>query len=177
MRNSLERKALDIKGEFFLSPRERLFLEFLKERSIPEEVILEGLRRCYEEIPPPKRHRYPLFLCRTHVERCYEEFLLKHSTELDFDWRKAFRNKVEALRDFLRVIPACPDTEEEAQQLLRSIEAELMKELWDGLDKSKKRELFRRFAKFRQEEDLFRELIKEELRKMYNLPSFSLYSE
>ncbi len=175
MTDELERRILEIKGEFFLSPRERLFLDFLKERKIPHEVILEGIEECYRELPPERRHRYPLFMCLRHVERARERLLIRESGRIGFNWKDRFMEKVRAVEGFLKEKPNVPESEEEAQELLRELEREILNELWDNLEEERKREIFKKFRKFRGEEELFKELVREELRAMFGIPVLSLY--
>ncbi len=171
----LERESLRIKGEFFLSPRERLFLDFIREKGIPKEIALAGIRKCYGEIPPRRRSRYPLFLCLRQVMETYEEFLRKRAQEMEIDWERIFKLKLEAVKELLESEPPMPGSEEEAEEILKEVEKEVFNRLWGQLNEELKREIVRKFRKFRREEELFKELVKEELRKIYRIPVLSLY--
>ncbi len=171
----LEERVLKIKGEFFLSPRERLFLEFLERAGIPEEVAVEGIKKCYLELPFERRQKYPLFLCLKHVQEAHREFLRRKAQEINIDWKAIFFSKLKAVREFLSSEPEEPKSEVEAERTLREIESEVFTTLWEKLDLKEKERLLKKYRKFRKEENMFKELIKDELREIYGIPFLSLY--
>ncbi|MDQ7038721.1 MAG: hypothetical protein Q9N26_05935 [Aquificota bacterium] len=172
----LERLVLNLKGGgFFLSPRDREFLKLLEDQGIPEEVVEEGIKKCLTGINPSKRGKTPLFLCYRTVMETYENWRrIKAYGEMP-DWRERFRKKLEAVKGFIRKVPPAPGTEEEARRVLREIEDRIMRNLWKKMPAEERRKIRRKYERYREERELYRELVKREIRKMFNLPDLSLY--
>ncbi len=167
---------LRTKGGFFLSPREELFLEFLEERGVPEEVVKEGLLSCLGEISPERRSKHPIFLCFKKVLEVYENFMKRQVISSPFDWQSQYRRKISVISRFIEPDVPEPDNEEEANRNLRELERELAKALWDKLPEGEKRKILRKANKFREDRELHLEVVKRYLFKHYGVPDLSLYS-
>lgn len=59
---------LKLKGELFLSPRERWFLKRLEESAYPWQLVEEGIKRFYAKLPPERR-KTPAFFALAEIER------------------------------------------------------------------------------------------------------------
>jgi len=168
---------MHLKGELFLSPREELFIRTLTERlRIPEEVVAEGIKRCLQSLPPERRRRFPLFRCFSAVKEVYKLYKEREAKKQALPWRETFYEKLEAVKDLVEFSFEEPRSEKEAEEVLRLLERKLMGELWRKLSPQEKRKIAKKYAEFREEEELFKELVKEELRRLYRLPVLSLYS-
>ena len=172
----LERLILSLKGGgFFLSPRDREFLRLLEEEGIPEEVVEEGIRRCLNAFNPTKRDKIPLSLCYGVVKETYENWRRIRAYREGPDWRERFRRKLEAVKDFIRKVPTTPGTEEEARRILREVEDRIMRNLWRRIPEEERRRIREKYERYREDMELYRELVKREIRKRFNLPDLSLY--
>ncbi len=169
-----------IRGEtFFLSPREKIFIETLINRlNIPEDTIKEGIKNCYSKLEPKKRAKYPLFLCFKEIMKIHKMKVREEKIKKAFDWKEAFKRKMELARKMIDLEEfKFPKTEEEAVKILRDIERKIFKSLWESLPEKEKKEIMRKFKDFKEEKELFKELIKAELRERFNIPDLSLYTE
>ena len=174
--SALEDFILSLKGGvFFLSPRERLFLNFLQDMGVPERVVRSAVERCYTAIPPEKRSKYPLFLCMNRVMEEYENFLRLEAQKLRLDWRERFNEKVSYVAKFIKVKVKEPESEEEAQRILLELENSLLRELWRSMSREERERIREKFKEFKDNRELFGELIKREVQKKFCLPRLSLY--
>ncbi|RUM28143.1 MAG: hypothetical protein DSY32_04755 [Aquifex sp.] len=164
-----------LKGQFFLSPREERFLNLLKEMGIPEEDIREGIRECLKSVNPKKRKNYPLFKCFSKILEVNKVKALERGKREHLNWKKIFERKVSSVKHFIDFDYGKPKTEEEAEKILQDIERKLFKKLWESLEESKKREIYKKYREVKEDRELFKELIKHELRKIYKIPVLSLY--
>jgi hypothetical protein len=64
---------LKLKGELFLSPRERWFLKRLEESAYPWQLVEEGIKRFYAKLPPERRKKTPAFFALAEIERLREK--------------------------------------------------------------------------------------------------------
>ncbi len=174
---NLEEFLINIKGSsFFLSPREKLFLKILSEYGVPEEVVKEGLKDCYRELPPPARDTYPAFLCFKKIMARYESFKRSQTAKKPFNWKEAFERKLALAEGILGSVNVeKPSSEEQAYRVLKELEKEILKCFWAKLSKEEKISIRRRLAKFKEDKDLYNFLIAEEIRKRFSLPDLSLY--
>ena len=132
----IERRILELKGgSFFLPPRDREFLRFLKEEGIPDEVVEEGVSRCLKALEPSERERFPLFLCYRVIVETFEEKRRLEAYRAGFHWRERFYRKLQIARMFVEECPPPPRTEGEALKILREIEDRILKRLWRRLPK------------------------------------------
>ncbi len=172
----IEREILELKGgDFFLSPRDREFLRILQEQEIPEEVAMEGIRRCLLSLPPSRRRKTPLFLCYGTVVRVLEEKRRISAYTEGPDWRERFRRKVALVRDLLEDIPPFPKDEETAKRVLREIEDRLLRKFWRKIPKEERERILERYRHYKRERELYRELLKREIQRRFGLPDLSLY--
>ncbi len=172
----LETLILELKGgDFFLSPRDREFLKALEEMGVPEEVAFEGVRRCLESVAPKKRSKTPLFLCFSAVMEAFENWRRLKAYEEHWSWRDRFRKKIELVKGLIRKLPPEPRTEEEARRILSDLEKRILRNLWRRLPEEERKRILKKYSKFKENKDLYRELVKEELRKRFGLPNLSLY--
>lgn len=170
---TLEDFLLELKGNvFFISPRERLFLKALLEAGVPEQVIKEGLRECYLKVNPRRTGKYPAFLCYREVYKRYEEYLRALPKKLE--WKERFRRKLTLAGISEKDVPL-PKSEREAYEILKRLEDEMIRDVWRKLDGKEKREILKKFGDFRRDRELFREMVKIELKKRFNLPELNLY--
>ena len=163
-------------GSFFLSPREVLFLEFLEERGIPEEVVREGILRCLGEVRPEKRNKHPVFLCLKKVLEIYEDFMRRQAISSPFNWRDQYRKKLSLISRFIDTYLPEPSSEEEANRNLKELERRLAKVLWERLSEEEKKKILREAKKFKEDRDLHLEVVKRHLFRHYGVPDLSLYS-
>jgi len=170
------RLAGRLKGTFFLSPREEAFIKrLITEFKVPEPLVEKGLEECLRAVPPERRARFPLFRCARTVLRLYEREK-KTRPAAAYGWQKAFKEKARLLSRLLGVKPPEADSPEEAQRVLYKLEEELLRRLWRRLSPSQKKEILELYEPFKSRPEVYRELIKEELRRRFNLPNFTLYS-
>ena len=170
---TLEDFLLELKGNvFFISPRERLFLKTLLEAGLPEHIIKEGLRDCYLKVNPKRMGKYPAFLCYREVYRRYEEYLRALPKKLE--WKERFKRKLALVGLSEKDVPA-PKTEREAYEILRKLEDKMIRDVWKNLDEKEKKEILRKFEDFKKDGELFREMVKIELKRRFNLPELNLY--
>ena len=162
-------------GSFFLSPREKIFLEVLEEMGVPEEVVKEGIEICLGAVDPRKRSKYPVFLCMKKVLEIFETYRKHNAIRETFDWRERFNFKIQLVRDYIDAEPPPPASEEDAERILMETESKIMKQLWDKLGQEKKKRILEAVSQFRKEDDIYKELVKREIRKIYGLPVLSLY--
>jgi len=167
----IERFVADLRGGTpFLSPRERMYILSLEKRGVPLDVLKNIIRKCFSYVPPPRRYRFSVNMCGKEVER--EIRRLKKRPNHKVHWLEIFRRKVEGLG--ISNYPL-PSTEEEAERILREIENDIVKKLWENLDTEKKREILRKYGRYRKDERVYKTLIRREILRMFNIPPLSLY--
>ncbi len=172
----LESFILEMKGGvFFLSPRERMFLDYLEEMGVPEEVVREGIARCYTSLNPRRRSKYPLFLCFKTVMEEYENYLRLEAQKVSIDWRRRFEKKISLVRDYLEKDVPVPENEESAQEILKEIEREIVRRLWRSMDREERKRIKEKYREFENRRDIYGELIKREVQRIYGIPNLSLY--
>ncbi|NPA32332.1 MAG: hypothetical protein GXO04_01760, partial [Aquificae bacterium] len=144
---SPEEVVLTLKGQFFLSPRERSFIRLLKEElGYPEEIIAKGIEECLKSVPPERRRKFPLFRCMGNIRKLYEKSRRQEALVKDINWEKIFSDKLKILESFISVENVrFPSNEEEAEEILRELERKLMKKLWDELPEERKKEILKRY--------------------------------
>lgn len=173
---ALEEFILKLKGGvFFLSPREKLFLNFLEELGIPESIVKEGIERCYTALNPRRRSKHPVFLCYRSIMDVYENFLRIEAQKVRIDWEHRFEEKVKKVKELVNFEIKKPESEEDAQKVLKEIESRIMKELWKQLSKEERDSIGRKYREFRDNKEVFAELVKRELQKKFKIPPLSLY--
>ncbi len=172
----LSELVLSLKGGvFFLSPRERAFLDMLEDMGIPLRVVIEGIRDCYVALPPGRRSKYPLFMCFKYVMKRYEDFLRIEAQKLELNWRDRFLKKLSLVKNLVTEEVPAPKSEEEAERTLRDIEAKILKGLWRKLSPQEKERIREKYKDFKDNQEIFGELIKSELRRIYGIPHLSIY--
>ena len=174
---SPEEVVISLKGQFFLSPRERQFINLLtKELQIPEEVLRQALEECLKAVPPEKRRKFPLFKCLKKVLELKQLHARREAFQKDLNWKEIFYEKLRYASAYLDEEVKEPQTEEEAERTLRELESKLMKRLWKELPKEEKKKIVEKYKDVKgEDEELFKELVKHELRKIYGIPELSLY--
>jgi len=172
-----EEVVISLKEQFFLSPREKQFIDLLiEELRIPKEVIGHALEECLKAVPPEKRRKFPIFRCSKKILELHKLYARREAFQNNLNWKVIFYEKLKKVEVYLGEKPKEPKTEEEAERILREVESKLMKKLWDDLPKEEKRRIVRKYEGLRkEEEELFKELVKHELRKIYKIPELSLY--
>lgn len=172
---TLEEFVLRMKGGvFFLSPRERLFLRFLEEIGIPESVVRRGIEECYGTLTPLRRSKHPLFLCFKRIMEVYEDHLRLEAQRIEIDWESRFWRKVNLVRDMLKEVRR-PRSEEEAQKILKEIEARILRDLWKRMEKEERKRIKDKYKDFEDNREIYGELIKAEVKKLFGVPDLSLY--
>ena len=172
----LEEFILRLKGGvFFLSPRERLFLRFLEEMGVPESVVRRGIEECYGALNPLRRSRYPLFLCFRKVMEVYENHLRLEAQRMEIDWERRFWKKLELVKDLLKAEVRRPRSEEEAQRILKELETRIVRDLWRRMGKEERERIKEKFRDFEGNREIYGELIKAEVKKLFGIPDLSLY--
>jgi len=167
---------LKLKGELFLSPRERWFLKRLEESAYPWQLVEEGLKRFYAKLPPERRKKTPAFFALGEIERLKKR-LIKNSTGKEEEWRKKFKDFLEKLGEYIEVPKVEPKDKMSAEEILADLESKLYKHLWDNLPEEEKKSLLKKYAQFKQDKTALSFMIKGELRKKFGLGVFSLFVE
>ena len=167
---------LKLKGELFLSPRERWFLKRLEESAYPWKLVEEGLKRFYAKLPPERRKKTPAFFALGEIERLKKR-LIKNSTGKEEDWRKKFKDFLEKIGEFIEVPKVEPKDKMSAEEILADLESKLYKHLWESLPEEEKKALLKKYAQFKQDKTALSFMIKGELRKKFGLGVFSLFVE
>lgn len=165
---------LKLKGEVFLSPRERWFLKRLEEEKYPLEVIKKGIEKFYANIPPERRQKTPAFFALKHIQQIRKRAIPKQSVE---DWQERFKRKLERLKQFIQVPEVNPKSKVEAEEILMELEKKLYKHLWDSLPEEEKKEILKKYAQFKNDKTTLSFMVRGELRKRFNLEVFSLFVE
>ncbi len=172
----LEEFVLSVKGGvFFLSPREKLFLKMLDEMGIPEEVVREGVEECYRSINPKRRSKHPLFLCFNSIMERYENHLRLEAQKIELDWKGRFKKKLGLVKHLIETHVQEPTSEEEAERILRDIETSILRKLWKKLSPEERERIMSKFEEFKENREIFGELIKNEVRRTFGVPRLSLY--
>jgi len=179
--SEIAKLILEIKGEIFLSPRERWFLKRLEEEGYPLEVVKEGIKRFYAQIPPDRRQKTPAFFALKKIQEIKSKSLsslisqpLKQSLD---DWQEKFRRKLEKIGQFIEVPKVEPKDKMNAEEILMDLERKLYKHLWESLKEDQKKEILKKYAQFKGDKEVLSFMVKGELRKMFNLEVFSLFVE
>ncbi|WP_448584250.1 hypothetical protein [Thermocrinis sp.] len=165
---------LKLKGEVFLSPRERWFLKRLEEEKYPLEVVKKGIEKFYASIPPERRQKTPAFLALKHIQQIRKRTIPRQKVE---DWEERFKRKLERLKQFIQVPEVNPKSKVEAEEVLMELEQKLYKHIWEHLPEEEKREILRKYAQFKKDKTALSFMVKGELRKKFNLEIFSLFVE
>lgn len=174
----LKDSVLSLKEVFFLSPREIWFLKFLEDAGYPLEIVKEGIEEFYLSIPPEKRSKTPLFFSFEYVKRAYERYALKKGRQVKMDWFKTYKEKLESVKHLLKdanLSKIEPENEAQAENILISIENILVKRTWEAMPKEEKNKILRKYSQFRENEELFKLMIKYEVMKKYGIKPLSLY--
>ncbi len=166
---------LKLKGEVFLSPRERWFLKRLEESAYPWKLVEEGIRRFYAKLPPEKRKKTPAFFALKEIEKLKKIALKTYKREED--WRGKFKDLLKRMAEFIEVPEVEPKDKMTAEEILMDLEGKLYKHLWEGLPEEEKRALLKRYAQFKEDKTALSFMIKTELRKKFGLGLFSLFVE
>lgn len=172
----LRERILTIKGVFFLSPREIWFLKTLEDLGYPFEAVKEGLERFFSYVPPERRSKTPIYFAMKEIEKLKKR-ISKSSVPVK-DWREKFRELVELARTYLKDLKVEePQKEEEAELILRQLEKEVYKHLWNILPQEEKKDILKKYKAFKNDEEVFRLMVKGELKRRFGLKTFSLYVE
>jgi hypothetical protein len=100
---------LKLKGELFLSPRERWFLKRLEESAYPWQLVEKGIKRFYAKIPPERRKKTPAFFALGEIERLKKR-AIKSSAGKEDNWRERFKSLLEKLGEYIEVPKVEPKT-------------------------------------------------------------------
>ncbi len=172
----LENFIIKLKGEdFFLSPRERIFLELLAEMGIPEDIVKEGIEKYYTALNPRKRSVKPVFLSFKEIMTSYERYIRLNAQIQKIDWRARFYRKLELVKELISIKVNPPSSEEEAWKTLKSVEEKILRLFWNKLTEEEKKEIINKYKEFKKNREIFREFIKSEIRKKFKIPNLSLY--
>ncbi|MEN3028586.1 MAG: hypothetical protein ABDH29_05115 [Aquificaceae bacterium] len=162
-------------GDFFLSPRDSWFLKFLEEEGYPIEVVREGIRKFFLFYPPEKRSKLPLFMSFGEIKKLSKHHIKRAPPSED--WREKFRERLKRAEEILgtSLTGTEPEDIREAEEFLQGLERRIANFLWEGLGKEEKSRLMAKFRVFRNEEELFKAMIKRELLKRAGLKGLSLF--
>lgn len=162
-------------GGFFLSPRDIWFLKFLEDEGYPIEVVKEGIRKFFAFHPPEKRPKLPLHMSFGEIKKLRRLHTKKKAQE--HGWKEKFLQRLSLAEELLqrKIEIEMPQSVQKAEEILERLEAEIAKRLWESLSKEEKTALFKKFAPFREKEDLFKAMIKRELFKQRGIKGLSLF--
>ncbi len=171
---SLKDFILELKKDvLFLSPRERWFLKVLEEQGYSLEAVKKGIEKFYKALRPDRRSTTPVFFAFSQIQKLQKELSKKKTNKRDYDWKEKFRKNIEKIRDYIKEPISEPSTKEEAEEVLRKIENAVVKSIWDCMPQEEKRAILRKYAQFKENEELFKFLIKLEIMSRYNIPKIS----
>ena len=164
---------LEIKGDFFLSPRDAWFLKFLEEEGYPLPVVKEGIKRFFLYYPPEKRTKLPLFMSFEEIQKKRQRAVKKTAP----DWKEKFYQRLEVAKRFLGEELTYPEPKDQAQaeEILISLENEIAQRLYDALSKEEKISLMKKFSVFKENKELLKAMVKRELFKRVGLKGLSLF--
>ncbi|HAV40149.1 MAG: hypothetical protein AB1353_05635 [Aquificota bacterium] len=164
---------LEIKGDFFLSPRDAWFLKFLEEEGYPLPVVKEGIKRFFLYYPPEKRTKLPLFMSFEEIKKKRQRAVKKTAP----DWKEKFYQRLEVAKRFLGEELTYPEPKDQAQaeEILISLENEIAQRLYDALSKEEKISLMKKFSVFKENKELLKAMVKRELFKRVGLKGLSLF--
>jgi len=97
------------------------------------------------------------------------------------DWEGRWERKWNLARRVLSehgidyTLPKVPANEEEAVEILSDVERVIAKALWDRLSKEEKKEVYEAFRGYRDNEELFKALVKAEVFRKFGVPSLSFF--
>ncbi len=157
-------------GSPFLSPKEREFVKKLESSGIPLDISKRALSKCLREFPPERRAKISILLCEGSIEE--ELRKRKRDNFKETMWVDIFYRKLEAVGI---KVDSAPSSVEEAENMLREIEKKVALELWNQLSKKEKKEIFKKYNRYRKDKDIFNSLIVSEIFKRFKLPRLSLY--
>lgn len=171
----LKDMVLELRGGFFLSPREVWFLNFLEREGYPLEVVREGIRKFFLFYPPEKRSKLPLFMSFGEIQKLKRRYL-KRQKEAE-GWKERFRQKLKRAESLLGESLSEPEVKsvKEAEEFLMALEGRIARLLWERLTKEERTELLKKFRVFKDNEELLKSLVKRELLQRAGLKSLSLF--
>ncbi len=174
-RSKLEEEILRLKGGvFFLSPREKRFLDMISEMGIPNDVVLTGVKECLRSLEPKRRSKYPIFMCYKKIMEMYDQ-QVRREAQVQPYWEERFKEKIDLVKELVKHPLPKPKTPEEAEEILRSLERDILSIAWKKLSAQEKRNIKEKFKDYEENKDLYAELIKEELRRRFGIPHLSIY--
>ncbi len=174
-RSKLEEEILKLKGGvFFLSPRERRFLDMISEMGVTNGVILLGIKECLRTLEPKRRSKYPIYMCYKKIMEIHDQ-QIRREAQIQPHWEARFKEKVALVKELVSDPLPKPRTPEEAEEILRGIEKEILRLAWKRLTAQEKKAIKDKFKEYEENRDLYAELIKEELRRRFGIPHLSIY--
>ena len=99
------------------------------------------------------------------------------------DWESRWEKKWNLARKVLTehgidfTLPKVPESEEEAGEILSEVERAIAKALWERLSKEEKKEIQEAFRDYRDNEELFKALVKAEVFRRFGIPSLGFYTD
>ncbi|MEN3034448.1 MAG: hypothetical protein ABDH18_05620 [Aquificaceae bacterium] len=160
-------KIKTLKGIAFLSPREEWFINRAIEEGYSPQDVFEAVSEFLASQPEKRRSKVPIYLCYKN--------LLKMRRGLPF-WRERFEKKLEyAISVGLNPESFEPSDEEKAEKFLIELEKKLAMELFKKLDEKKRASIIKTFSAFRDSPELYKDLLRREVLKLFGIRPFSLY--
>ncbi|SHK43412.1 hypothetical protein [Thermocrinis minervae] len=170
----LKEYVLSLKGVPFLSPKEKLYLQLLEREGYPLEIVKAAISKHYMSLPQEERSKSPLYASFHILKRLASK---KDTKEKGYEsWREVFYQKIKQVEGFLKMesVPE-PKDESQAQEILQSLESKLVKELWEKLSDEEKKAILKKFSSWKNNQELYRLLVKQEVLRRFGLKPFSLY--
>jgi len=106
---------------------------------IPEKAVREGIERCYTAVDPRRRAKRPVFLCFREIMESHETLMRIELQKRGIDWRHRFWQKIRLVESFAGDEVREPSSEEEAQKILKKIEARMVQSFWERMDPSQRK--------------------------------------
>jgi hypothetical protein len=168
---------LKLKGELFLSPRERWFLKRLEESAYPWQLVEEGIKRFYAKLPPERRKKTPAFFALGEIERLKKRAIkstpqgkrINGGTGSKVLW-KSWESILKCQRWNQRT--KCPQ-----RKFWRTWRASYTNTSGRICLRKKKNLFLKSMPNFKQDKTALSFMIKGELRKKFGLGVFSLFVE
>ncbi len=171
----LEELILILKPEnFFLSPKEKTYLNLLIDMGVKKEAILGALRDEYLRVPIRKRSKIPIYFFHKKILELNESIL--KSEELS--WYENYLYKIKALENYIKLNPflkeinipkEAPSTEKEAILTIKALREKLAAILINKLPKEEKESIFKKYNSFRREREIYEEFISREVLSKFSI--------
>ncbi|MCS7083425.1 MAG: hypothetical protein NZL90_00375 [Aquificaceae bacterium] len=157
----------ELKGVAFLSPREEWFVSRVISEGFSPEVVFEAVSKFLNSQPEQRRQKVPIYLCYKLLTKMRKGLPL---------WRERFEEKLNyAILVGAKAQLFEPKDEESAERFLLELEQKLALELLKKLSKGERLKIAKTFSAFKDSQELYKDLVRREILKLFGIKPFSLY--